>query len=462
MSCPGCGKPTTAAICPYCGVNADIYIKTVALSNAYYNKGLALAKAGDLTGAAKRLLQSVLYNKRNMQARNLLGLVYCTTGRLGEALKHWVISLSFRKKENPADAYMAWFQKNPRGLEAASDAVRMYNQALTYLRQKSEDMAVIQLKKATDLNPDFVDAQCLLALCYMLTKDKTRALQCVERALAKDAGHPTAWRYYRELTRGRNLAEVRTQAPAVKAEKAVRYPVYAPSGKSGLSLSGIICFLVGALCTFALVYILYLPQQLNERETKITTLQTQLTEAETTYREQIETKDEAIASYEDTNQTLAAANAALTQEVLLQDRIMKVYTALSLHRQDRFEEAITALAAVAMHDLPSDIAETYVFVDQSARQILEKQYYNDGIAHYNAGRYAEGKTALDLAVKYEAEGSTDIDDAYYFLGLIAENDEDNVLAVSYYESVLAYPESNRLSAAQGRLDILLPLIENAE
>ena len=50
------------------------------LSNLYYNQGLEQAGVRDLTGAEAKLRQSLQLNKRNTQARNLLGLVYYETG----------------------------------------------------------------------------------------------------------------------------------------------------------------------------------------------------------------------------------------------------------------------------------------------------------------------------------------------------------------------------------------------
>jgi len=437
-----------------------MYMKVNALSNTYYNKGLSMAKANDLTGAAERLERSVAFNKRNTKARNLLGLVYCTTGLVGEALKQWVISLSFQAKDNPADGYLAVFQKQPRKLEGAAEAVRLYNQSIVYLKQKSEDMAIIRLKRAVDLNPDFVDAQCLLALAYMLSKDKTRAIQCVERVLAKDEGNPIAWRYYKELNRGRAAADARkTAAPEVKAEKTVGYPLYPGNKRSGLPISGIICFIVGALCAFAVVYILYLPQQINEREQKITSLQDQITGLEGTYKTQLSTKDETIVKQEQELKALQDGSAALEREIALQERVMKVYAALSLHRQEKYEEAVSALETIVTTGLPADVMETYAFIGQNAREILEARHYTAGLAHYAAWRYAEAKPELETAAKYVAEDSKVFGDLFYMLGRIAESENDSALALLYYEQSVLQTDSPRYATSQGRVNVLKPIVE---
>ena len=463
MSCPSCGKPTQTANCLHCGMNAEVYMKTVARSNAHYNKALALAQDNDLTGAAAHLLRSLVYYKRNVDARNLLGLIYCTTGRVGEGLKQWVISLSFRPKENVADEYMAWFQKNPRKLEALSDSVRMYNQALEYLHQKSEDIAIIRLKKAVDLNPDFLEAQCLLALAYMISRDKTHAMQCVERVLAKDAGNPTAWRYYRELSAGGGRAAQdsrRALAQNSKMSRQASYPLYPSKAKSGLPLSGIIYFVVGAICAFAVAYILFMPQMVTDREKAIDSLNKQLSEAQNALNTQISEKDAEINALTAQVATLTGENDALTKSIAQKETEAAVYAALMLYQQDRLEDALAQLAAVVPSELSAEALEVYTLVNGSARTSLEKKNFDEGYAAYSARRNDDAKAAFELAIKYVAEGSETIDDAYYYLGQLAERVEDHATAVLRYEKVLEFPNSNRLDASQGRLNVLRPLVDS--
>ena len=77
MKCPNCGYIIQqGVVCPNCGVDAFIFKKTRNTSIRLYNKGLEQARVRDLTGAVKSLEQSILFDKNNYIARNLLGLVY--------------------------------------------------------------------------------------------------------------------------------------------------------------------------------------------------------------------------------------------------------------------------------------------------------------------------------------------------------------------------------------------------
>ena len=91
MECYNCGaKLGKGDICQNCGANVKIYKKIIMASNAYYNDALEKAAVRDLSGAIESLRTSLRFYKMNIDARNLLGLVYFETGEVVEALTEWV------------------------------------------------------------------------------------------------------------------------------------------------------------------------------------------------------------------------------------------------------------------------------------------------------------------------------------------------------------------------------------
>ncbi|MBR2062316.1 MAG: hypothetical protein IJ969_03275, partial [Anaerotignum sp.] len=187
MKCPNCGfEFFEGCHCPDCGVDVYVFRKTRSASIRLYNDALKLAEERDLSGAAANLEQSLIFDKNNIPARNLLGLIYCEMGRIGDALKHWIISSSMQAEGNAAVGYIDYLQKNAREMEKCNDAIRMYNQAIHYLKQGSDDLAVIQLKKSIDNNPDFLDAYNLMTLCCIEDKNAKRAQHFNEIVLKRD------------------------------------------------------------------------------------------------------------------------------------------------------------------------------------------------------------------------------------------------------------------------------------
>ena len=67
----------------------DYTVKLAYQSNYWYNDGLAKAQVRDMSGAITSLKKSLQYNRANLAARNLLGLVYYGRGDVIEALVEW-------------------------------------------------------------------------------------------------------------------------------------------------------------------------------------------------------------------------------------------------------------------------------------------------------------------------------------------------------------------------------------
>ncbi|MDE7211658.1 MAG: tetratricopeptide repeat protein [Lachnospiraceae bacterium] len=201
MICPRCGNVIRGAItyCDSCGAELTVYKKIIQSSNMYYNKGLARAGVRDLSGAVLMLRKSLEMNKRNTMARNLLGLVYFEMGETVSALGEWVVSKHFQPENNRADTYMEQVQNSPGKFDAMNQAIKKYNLALEAAKQGGDDMAILQLKKAVSLNPNFLRARQLLALLYLHTGDKERAKKQLAYAAQIDVANTTTLRYLKEL-----------------------------------------------------------------------------------------------------------------------------------------------------------------------------------------------------------------------------------------------------------------------
>ena len=115
MRCYNCGcELSEHSFCTNCGVDVVLYKKIIRTSNYFYNQGLERARVRDLSGAIVSLRESLKFNKNNIKARNLLGLVYYEQGEIPAALSEWVISKNLRSKKNLAADYIERVQSNPR------------------------------------------------------------------------------------------------------------------------------------------------------------------------------------------------------------------------------------------------------------------------------------------------------------------------------------------------------------
>lgn len=201
MECLNCGAPVLDnGYCSECGLNYRLLAKAYNTSNYYYNLGLDKAGVRDLTGAIDALNTAIKYNKQNINAHNLLGLIYYEMGEIGLGLTQWVISQNyFPGEQNISYYYIGEVQSDSEKLEEANQLARQYNTALIYAKQGTKDLALMQLKRILGGHPHFVKGYLLLALLYIDTGYLDRAAKALKRVLRIDKNNTLAIKYLTEM-----------------------------------------------------------------------------------------------------------------------------------------------------------------------------------------------------------------------------------------------------------------------
>ena len=274
MICHNCGLDVpNGGICPSCGADTVLMEKARNASLRQYNKGVALAKEDDYSGAIACLNRCILIDKSNYVARNLLGIAYYQVGMVSDALKQWVISASIRSKNNPAEKYIASLQKNARLLDKYNDAISMYNNALKQFKQGSNDLAIIQLKKAVNLSPNFVEAYNLITAYYLSINDKFYAKKYAAMALKCDKRNSRAMYYLSVIASG--------SADFASSDKSRSDSTDGYNSKKSLReiiRPEVATFFIGAVITAALFAVLVMPSYIDTQNAKITNLERRVEE----------------------------------------------------------------------------------------------------------------------------------------------------------------------------------------
>ncbi|MCR4741074.1 MAG: tetratricopeptide repeat protein [Lachnospiraceae bacterium] len=274
MKCYSCGgRLTEFDFCPVCGADVKLYKHIISTSNRLYNEGLEKARVRDLSGAADTLRQSLKYDKRNINARNLLGLVYFEMGESVLAMSEWIISKNYESKKNIADDYLNILQKNQNELDTINQTLKKYNQALQYCYQDTRDLAEIQLKKVLSINKNLISAYQLLALIYIDARDFSKARRTLLKSLAVDATN-TRSRYYllnvnealKDIAEHSNDKKQRQDAINTISYQSGNDTIIQPAlPRERVGVSSIINIIVGLLVGIAICWFLVLPARV-ERE----------------------------------------------------------------------------------------------------------------------------------------------------------------------------------------------------
>ena len=454
MKCFNCGAVLkTTDYCSHCGADVKLYRRMLQLSNAYYNEGLAKAKVRDLTGAVMSLRQSLKFNKKNTDARNLLGLVYFEMGEVVDALSQWIISRSFQPEKNLADEYIESIQSNPAKLETINTTIRKYNQSLVYCEQQSYDLAIIQLKKILSTNMNLLKGHLLLALLYMRADNYGRARNELRRVLAIDRTNTRALRYMKEVdAAGGKQAE--KEAAIAHKKDSIAYTsgnetIIQPVGvKDNSSFHAVLNVVIGLVIGVAVMWFLILPAQ--QRMTN-----DGLNKAVAEYSDQVESKTAALESLQAEmtslqEQTQAAEETAKDAENKLksQEALLAAYKA---HADGDAAGALEQLQSVDQESLSDDARVLYEAVFKEVGTSAVQSLYKTGYAAYESGDYATAIT--DLKKCYELDNSQG--DALYFLARSYQKSGDTENAKTYYQKVVdEFPNTRKATDAQGLLSNL--------
>lgn len=300
--------------------------KFLYLSNQWYNDGLKKANIRDLSGAVVSLKKSLQYNRDNIAARNLLGLVYYGRGEVAEALVEWIISKNIKSHGNIANYYIKKVQENQNELEVINQAVKKYNQCLVYCQQGGEDLAAIQLKKVIAAHPTFLKAQQLLALLYMQTEQYAKARQMIRKAHKLDTTNEITLRYMHELKKLHKEKHVKSKD---EKEQSVSYKLgnetiiqpISSTLKDNATMLTILNIVIGIVVGAAVVWFLAVPTMKQNMTAKTN-------QDIIVYSEQIAARESEIDLLEKEVETYRAERAETEKQMKLAKGTQSNYEAL--------------------------------------------------------------------------------------------------------------------------------------
>lgn len=452
MNCYNCGAELGREnSCQNCGANVKIYKKIMMSSNACYNEALQKASVRDLSGAIDSLKRSLRFNKLNIDARNLLGLIYYEMGEVVEALTEWVISKNYQPKDNAASRYLNEIQKNQAKLDSINQTIKKYNQALLYCKQNSRDLAIIQLKKVLSLNPKMVRAHQLLALLYIEEERYDQAKKTLRNAGKIDANNTLTLRYLKEANTG-----LKQQNPnkKQKQDELISYQsgndtIIQPKYLKDTSAAGtIINMVIGIAIGVAITCFLIVPGV----RTKVQSdARAEVLEANNT----ISSKNQTISSLEkqvdDLNSQMEAAKnneQDTSNKIGSYEQLLNAYVA---YADGRAEDAGTALEQVDQDNLSDEAKAVYETINTQVNAEYLSTLYTEGYQAYSSRKFED---AIDHFSKIvEIDETYEDGNAMYYLAQSYRRNNDMESAAPYYQKIVEqYPGTERAATSQKYLD----------
>lgn len=462
MNCYSCGSRLSSNnFCNACGADVGKYKKIMHTANRFYNEGLERANVRDLSGAISSLRQCLKFNKKHIDARNLLGLIYFEMGEAVQGVTEWIISKNFRPEKNIANDYINTIQQNQNRLESITNTIRKYNNALELCYQESPDLAIIQLKKVLSMNSKYVQAHLLLALLYIEQHEFEKAKRETDRVLKIDCGNLMALRYTKEIDAALNLGDdkigkTKKFKSDIQKYKSGNDVIIQPiNQKEPLGVATFLQIALGIVIGLCVTYFLILPA-------RIQTTKDEMNSEIASYGEQIDKKNTEIEDLNTRVKSLEQSNLDLQSDIQKYEGsngaidannylIEAAYAYMVNPNDDLTIEKYLDLIGndYIEQNASEEFIELYNFLKASIGDSVADTYYNSGIAAYNESNYNQAIADLLKAYTYDATS----DKALYYLALAYLDSGDVANAKDRLSQVVnIFPDSEFARKAASRLE----------
>ncbi len=428
----------------------DFARKNQQIANSFYNLGLEKAKIRDLSGAAECLKKSLRFNKYQIDARNLLGLIYYENGEVADALIQWVISMNVQPEGNLADEYLEEIQRKPGQLEIESQNVKSFNQALWHAQNGSDDLAILQLARVVEARPHFVKAHLLLALLYMRREDYNKAGRSLYKILQIDTCNPKAL-YYMSIVKkntGRADAEKRRMIKAFSHRKMQDDDVIMPATyKENTGVATVIHIIAGLVLGMLAFYFLMMPareRDLNRRRDEELTSYIQMLNSANQENETLQAEYDTLEAQAQEVQTrldeLTTGNTSIMAQYQTLIQILQNY---------RTGDLVTAATTFAQSSFDLIEDEGIQAIVENVRQDMATNVYQilveNGLTQWNAGNRDTAMTYFQASLAIQPANP----EAMYYVARLYQDAGDMENANAMFDRVVnEYPDSEYAGRSQ--------------
>ncbi|HHY24432.1 MAG TPA: tetratricopeptide repeat protein [Clostridiaceae bacterium] len=361
--------------------------------------------------------------------------------------------------------------------EDIKNSILLYNNALENLKMDSEDIAMIELRKAISLNPEFYEAINLLGICYYYLKDYDKAEEMFAKVAKAEKNGVRAFNYLKSIRKEENpdisqgIGQVKkSHASRKKASRsrevvtreintrerrpdAVRLNVFPSTGKGKTDRKQeFIKYLTGIIIGLIIAFLIGIPGI--SKQNKDGNIGN-----EGTSKDPVVTENGENAEYEEKYKQLSSEHEKLKKdyEIAITDRdyyeaIIKLYDADDLYKAQKYEDAADMLVLVKSIEFKGDEKGKY---DKLANEVMPRAsdiVYSQAYNLFQGQKFKEAVNKyLKITEYYENFGKMDI--VLYYAGKCYLELNDNEKAKEMFlKTIEKYPDSEYAKYSQSRLN----------
>jgi TolA-binding protein len=337
-------------------------------------------------------------------------------------------------------------------------SVNLYNKALDSINAKSEDMAIIELKKAISLNPQFHEAMNLLGICYLYINEYDKAGAVFEKLIDILEDNIVTTRLYklikeREVSSPRKELKTFNRQPSVKKEnvkvKKLDNNVFE---KFNLLNGGLVKYVCCGLIGAVLVLLCNIPFYLSKSDTSSADeVDAETTDSINALNKQITELKSSLNKLKQDYNTLESNKALLENELEYNESVKKLSEAEELAKAKNYETAADILILMKETKFNGTDKQKYDILYESIIPKAAQNAYNQGYNLCNSKKYNEAIEKLNK-VRIYGDKWPFMDSALYKLGVAYKNINNSKEALELFQTVVkSYPKSPVAFYAQAKI-----------
>ncbi len=354
------------------------------------------------------------------------------------------------------------------------NSIVLYNKALDNINSRSEDIAIIELKKAISLNPEFHEAMNLLGICYSYVQDHQKAAEMFKKVMKVENNSPEASRLlcsmqaYDENTPVKDLGKKLKSGGKSESFGRNCFNTGDSVGSSAnnkvkpnfqiISKLGVFNrvdapkYIVGLILGALIVFLISLPVYIKNNsmpasnEIKDSKLKMEASETEiTTLKQELSDLNEKYTKMEKEK-----SNSDLMVDYYKNS--IKLYDVDDLFAARKYEQAADKLLLLKDVEFKDNEKKKY---DELCNSVFTKAAwtaYNEGLSLSSVRKYQEALAKLSKVQLYKND-LTYLDGVFYGMGVCYKHMDDSRNALNMFQKVIdTYPKGQYAQYAQTRIN----------
>ncbi|NLD47957.1 MAG: tetratricopeptide repeat protein [Clostridiaceae bacterium] len=361
-------------------------------------------------------------------------------------------------------------ETNPDIPDNVRNSIVLYNKALENFRTKSEDIAIIELRKAISLNPDFYEASNLLGVFYIYTGENKKAEEVLKKVVEAERNSVLALEYLKEINpeydasgakqskdRKQKTENIKTAKSSEKRKKETNKvnnyslkdsgnpPIKRKSNLNGV-IRNSIGFLLGALLVFIVVMIMYFAD--NKTVDPVKKAEPQNTAAANEYNNHQKELEELEQAYLEASNSLKEASSKLSYYT----SVAKLLEIEKLVSEKSYESAADLLLQLKNIEFKGIEKEKYEKLLKDSISNAAGNVFSEGRKLLEAKKYQEALDYFNKAASYEVSGWKYQSVNLYYQGYCYKELNNITMATKIFNEVIEkFPSSSYANYSKTRL-----------